>query len=566
MTTDLSNSVDTHIAVGMAALKNGSTENAQAAFQAALDIEPTSFSANYGIGSSLLELGAAENALPHLQAAAQSNPTVEYVLRLAQCFEALNDIGNAIACYRAVLTKQTDNAELWSHYANLLNITGDQSGAETAYENALAKNPDLCAAITGRAWLLWKKDTKQALNFVKEALLNDRLVLRDHTQLLYILLLFTEWDARLDANLPPYHASSLAEMFFHHATRELTRLRSATSQLALQEPDDTWAQMTDAMATFASGNLNESQIMFGAIEGGSIAMMAKAVRFDEEFFNSLTSPGTPAPVDGLPPLNTVKTCDFSDADILFLSCNDSYFDAFAKPLLRSLSSVGEETQVHIHIMDSVGSHSQEALNFCKQLEGVKTALTTEQSNLREGAITARGYYHAIRFIRLYEQAKHYNSTLWMMDVDALFNRSPEHLFSQLEQADIALRVRPGRLEPWNQFNACLFGVRPTAASLDYLASISAYIAYFYGQQNLPWGIDQLAMYACFIDAQRRGKAPRLHFLDDKALDYEYLPEGILWCSSGAKKVAALSRTSEDNPNATDYDRAFMKHQDNTSIS
>lgn len=558
--------VDTHVAAGMAALKDGSTLQAQVAFQAALDIEPTSPSANYGIGSSLLELGDAEDALPHLQAAVQSSPTVEHVVRLAQCFEALNELASTIACYRAVLTKQTNDAELWSHYASLLNMSGDQSGAEQAYENALMKNPNLCAAIVGRAWLLWKKDRKQALSSVKSALQNDTLILRDRTQILYILLLFTEWNERLDNNLLPYHASSLKEMFFHHATPELTQLRAATSHLVSQDPHDTWAQMTDAMATFASGNLNEAQVKFGAIEGGDIGLMAQAVRFDEAFFDTLASSNAVNPAEGLPVLNTIKTCDFSDTDILFLSCNDTYFDAFAKPLLQSLSSIGQQTQVHIHVMDSAGLHTEEALNFCTKLKGVKTALTTEQTNLGEGAITARGYYHAVRFIRFYEQLKNYNKTLWMMDVDALFNRSPECLFSQFASADIALRVRPGRVEPWNQFNACLFGAQPTAASLDYLGSIAAYIAHFHRQQSLPWGIDQLAMYACFVDAQRRGKAPRLHLLDDKALDYEYQPDGILWCSSGGKKIAALSRELADDPNATEYDRAFRRHQDESNIS
>ena len=44
-----------------------------------------------------------------------------------------------------------------------------------------------------------------------------------------------------------------------------------------------------------------------------------------------------------------------------------------------------------------------------------------------------------------------------MDVDALFWRDPRALYEALGADDVAMRIRPGRLEPWNQFNACIVG-------------------------------------------------------------------------------------------------------------
>ena len=148
-----------------------------------------------------------------------------------------------------------------------------------------------------------------------------------------------------------------------------------------------------------------------------------------------------------------------------------------------------------------------------------------------------------------------------MDVDGLFNTSPEDLFLSSGNTDISFRARPGRLEPWNQFNACLVGTHPTSAATKYLHQVAAYIAHFYHEQNLPWGIDQLAMYAAFINLQKHGAAPQVSFLGDKVLDYEYLGDSILWCSSGVGKLSSSGgRNTEDNLKTTAYDRAFERYQ------
>ncbi len=133
-------------------------------------------------------------------------------------------------------------------------------------------------------------------------------------------------------------------------------------------------------------------------------------------------------------------------------------------------------------------------------------------------------------------------------------------FSGRGGADVAMRVRPGRLEPWNQFNACMVAVRPTENGLRYIHAVSAYIAHFYTTGELPWGIDQLPMYSAFHDLQRRDLAPTLHFLDETVLDYGYRDEGIVWCSSGSTKYTALNREQvENDPDATAFDRAFARY-------
>tara|TARA_A100001015_G_C14977095_1_gene707783 strand:+ start:226 stop:708 length:483 start_codon:yes stop_codon:yes gene_type:complete len=143
-----------------------------------------------------------------------------------------------------------------------------------------------------------------------------------------------------------------------------------------------------------------------------------------------------------------------------------------------------------------------------------------------------------------------------MDVDALFNQSPKALFNEFKNKDISLRIRPARLEPWNQFNACLFGVSYTEKATNYLHKIAAYIAYFYQNSELPWGIDQLAMYASYNNINKKDK-PSIGFMDDIILDYEYNKNSILWCSSGVIKFAALNKKRiKNNEEVTPYELRF----------
>ena len=113
----------------------------------------------------------------------------------------------------------------------------------------------------------------------------------------------------------------------------------------------------------------------------------------------------------------------------------------------------------------------------------------------------------------------------------------------LSDKDAAMRIRPARIEPWNQFNACIVGASMTPASLEYFHLVAAYIAYFHKEKLLRWGIDQLAMYGVFADMQDRGRAPTLALLGDREVDYDYRDDGFVWCNSGAAKFRHLARIS-----------------------
>jgi len=77
---------------------------------------------------------------------------------------------------------------------------------------------------------------------------------------------------------------------------------------------------------------------------------------------------------------------------------------------------------------------------------------------------------------------------------------------------------------------------------------------------LPWGIDQLAMYSSYQNLDDKTK-PSIGFLDDIILDYDYDKKGILWCSSGTIKFAALNKSRiKNNLEVTPYELQFEEYR------
>ena len=546
---------------GATALASGRIANAEKAFHAALAVIPGYAPANYNLGLIRLRQGNARDAEPYLSQAAQSMPSIKTYTALAECYEQLGQDRPAITCFQAILKKTPDNAKLWLRLALLLERTGKKKDAEIAYRRSLDIDPTQVSAAIKLGWIVWRKSPSEAILMLEETLSAIGKNLENRIKVLSVLLLFREWQTRIQDDLPPYHASSLDDLFFRNTSETLKELKKCATALLVRDQNDQWARMTEGLAEFASGNLEGAQQRFSVVGSATGNAMAASIRFDDAFFDELASVTDTELLNGLPAVETVQSDAFAKQNILYMSCNASYFDAFAKPLMRSLADCGEGSQVHIHLMDSSHAHTNSAVQFCEQLSGVNTALSVERPDFQgQDIMKARAYFHAIRFIRFFHHLQIYGKTLWLMDVDGLFNRNPDEIFAGIGTADISMRVRPGRLEPWNQFNACMVGVRPTEAALRYIQRVSAYIAHFYGTGELPWGIDQLAMYAAFTSLQKKALAPSLHFLNEKVLDYEYRDDGILWCSSGSTKFTALSRTEvENDPDAGPYDRAFARY-------
>jgi len=546
---------------GAQALAEGRAADAETAFQTALQHAPGFAPANHNLGLIRLRRGDPASALPYLEDAAKAMPSGTTHVALAECYDALGRVEKAIDTYKPALEQSDQDSSVWSSYAQLLEGARRKSEAAEAYRVALEKDPRNIDAALKLGWIIWRETPESAIELLKQTL---TAVEQDTTSRIKVqgtLVLFEEWFARIRDGKPPYHASSLDELFFTTAAARLDAMGRDCDTLLEAQPGAPWPSMTRGLVDFAQGDHESAQAHFAQVAAATGNPMAGSIRFDPTFFDEISATTDADLLNGLPPVETVRSATFLANDVLYMACNASYFDAFAVPLLRSLAATASGTQVHIHLMDSDPGHTATADAFCASLTELAIALSVERPDLSGADImTARAYFHAIRFIRFYHHVQIYDKTLWLMDVDGLFNLPPDTFFDAARGSDVAMRVRPGRLEPWNQFNACLFGVAPTSNAEKYLHATAAYIAHFYRKGPLAWGIDQLAMYSAYVDCQRRGTAPSVYLLDEKVLDYEYQEDGVLWCSSGSTKFMALNaKDVESNPEATPYDRAFARY-------
>lgn len=295
------------------------------------------------------------------------------------------------------------------------------------------------------------------------------------------LVVHAEWKHRIDRGLMPYHASTLDELGFGYAAAEFKRYRTAVMMCPSAQLD---AACLDALGgPFTNGTTPD----FAAFTGHVMSTV--------DFFPPPYRDFHPGP---------------PHSPIVWLG-HDLKYNVFARPLMRSIASHGDCVGVDQCMIDA---HPL-------------------------GAI----WYHAARFIHLWRWMQENDRPVWMLDVDALANRPLSEMFPLLEGHDVAFRARPGRIEPWNQYNACVVGFNNTPAGKAYLHAIAKFIERAAEANNLRWGIDQVAMLCC-LDRSRT----KVRLLDDRVVDYGYRKDGIIFCNSGRNKFDQLT------PGYVDKDR------------
>jgi len=134
------------------------------------------------------------------------------------------------------------------------------------------------------------------------------------------------------------------------------------------------------------------------------------------------------------------------------------------------------------------------------------------------------------------------------------------MFDTLTGHDLAVRLRAGRNEPWNQFSAAVVG--GTEGAISYFRLVAAYIMHYYRRNELWWGIDQLAMYCAYEYMNDSGKAPRIAAINDRVMDQNYLPDSVLWFTAGAKKQTrptAETATSQQQTRESRYWQLYERY-------
>jgi len=309
-----------------------------------------------------------------------------------------------------------------------------------------------------------------------------------------------EWVKREEHGLPKYHSLNVTDLGFKYT--------DPASQLLFEKETPS----TRSTRAFLSGeyDLYEQLMRF------AYAHVASCCIFNKDFMKHIKR--TDETYDKLPEVHTVVPLDGVDR-AAFISCDGNYLEKFGQWLVKSIDN---DLPIMLHIMDPEYNHMVLAKKLCD--EG-NIGLQLEYPE------AGPGYYHSVRLIRFKEFLKKQAGIL--LDVDTLA-RNP---ISQLPEVPLGVRLRPARLEPWNQFNASVIVGNWQAEA--YFNMVANYIYQFYLGKKLLWGIDQAALFSVWVDLQNN-----VTCLDEKEVDYDYHDDGIIWNNSGKQKFQEKDLTRQ----------------------
>lgn len=537
--------IDARIQEGVRAFEAKDFARAEQLFRALLEVAPGELRAVHSIGVVLSQSGRRGEARAFLEPYVEKGALLESALLLGELYEEVNEPAKAMLCYKLVLKHVPTQYQAAMRLAAIKDRMGDKPGARECYRRALEGSPNDVQAAIKYTNANWANDPEGGVAIMERLLaaVGDDLVAR--ARVLETLIPQKEWWERMRRGLMPYHATHVDELFYKYAA-DYVKDYEATNTKMLVGKHAANANHALGYARFVQGDRIGAEPLLRSGPGEPLrGNILDAIRFKPEFYDELRRQQINDLTAGLPDLLALTPLVPDARGVVYLSCNFSYYRAFAQPMIVSLKDVAPHAAVHLHIMDATVEEGKAAVAFCEKLAPLRISISLERPGFANPPDQdGRNYYHAIRFIRYYQHLLAYECPLWMMDVDALFHRDPAEMFAVMADKDAAMRIRPARIEPWNQFNACIVGASMNPASLEYFHLVAAYLAHFYKEKQLRWGIDQLAMYGVYADMQDRGRAPTLALLGEREVDYDYRDDGFVWCNSGAAKFRHLARISD----------------------
>lgn len=348
---------------------------------------------------------------------------------------------------------------------------------------------------------------------------------------------------RMARGQAPQHIGGLDELFFPDCTAEHAQFEATVDHLLRLNPNDFWNVSSKAICLFTRGQRFAAEPYYARVK--AMKPTADEAIFAPAFYDALERRTNDEILARLPPMYALVPQTFAGGDIMYLSCSIDYFVYFARAMLLSIADAAPGAQVHVHVMDGQDSDWAAVREFCAPL-ALNIAISVERPGVAgSGFAQARLYYHAVRLIRVWQHTHIYGGTLWMMDVDALLNRSPADMFKSMGAHDIALRAAPARWELSSEFYAGVVGVRPTAAAQTYIRLVASYLASAWRETRLHWGIDQIALFNAFQYLRDAGRAPAMHFLNERESDSRLFDDGVVWCNAGKSKFSDAKRLAQN---------------------
>lgn len=344
---------------------------------------------------------------------------------------------------------------------------------------------------------------------------------------LHALARLREKQGRTAAGLPLANAVDIRDLTFRYAQADLVRLAQESAAFLHHHRQATAAAILLAESLTSLGDYRQAEHVFSQlrrIEGPDPVHVAT---FDSDFHAALPSYARQSLTD-FPPLLMTREIAPDTERLVFTAGDYLYFQKFGWEFVESLAQHGHGTHLHLHVYDITQDEIAATCARLKNIPDLRWSLSSEWTDLRGGEpARARGYYHAIRFIRAWQLLVEYKQPAWMIDMDTIFHADTTALFELLSGHDLALYIFPGRFETRNKVMATCLGAAPTQDAHDYLRDVAGYIGHYYKKNRLVWGIDQIAL--CTTLAMRPTDAsPRIACIPETICDGTRGMGQVLW--------------------------------------
>ncbi len=239
----------------------------------------------------------------------------------------------------------------------------------------------------------------------------------------------------------------------------------------------------------------------------------KAVRFGREFFNALDAT-TPTRAPEPAALLSMGNVDHARY-VVYVGCTADYFLKYGTVFVNSYAANSVSgSLLHLHIVNP-GEAFQTALSSIQQrLPALNMVVTTEHAPLEAATDpeNARSYFACARFLQLAGFLAHYRKPMLSFDVDSVVEAPLDGILDYVGNRDLGLVLREPVDAPWWDIIAFILCLRPTPATLTYLRRVRAYILDFFEKRQMPWALDQTALYCVLKMTERFDAAPEVAWL------------------------------------------------------
>jgi hypothetical protein len=234
--------------------------------------------------------------------------------------------------------------------------------------------------------------------------------------------------------------------------------------------------------------------------------------------------------------------------VLLVSCDSRYFQQYGYVLVNSARQTCRPAPAfHVHLISPTPEDQALVLRLRRDFPEIDLFVTAENV-VDGGTAVLRSLSSCARFLVLPTVIERYRRPVLVCDIDLVVLRDLNQLRATLPDADVAVIHRDAaNLDFWDAYSAAILWVMPTDAGLRFARKVEGYIERQMEKNRYWWYLDQIALYAAFVDESMAGRSLRVASLPIESMAMEHVdpessavsppsPDAYVWSITSSIRV------------------------------